>query len=73
VNPKKTFVTVTQLSAICGLSEAWLRDESRAGRIPYLKVGTKTMFSPAAVEQALLARTRAPSASIGNKSESAHV
>jgi hypothetical protein len=56
VDTKKTFVTAAQLSAICGLSEAWLRSEAQTGRIPHLKVGARTMFNPAAVEKALLAR-----------------
>jgi len=56
VQAKKTFVNVTQLSAICGLSETWLRAEAQAGRIPHLKVGARTMFNPDAVERALLSR-----------------
>jgi hypothetical protein len=56
VDAKKTFVTVAQLSAICGLSESWLRAEAQAGRIPNLKVGSKTMFNPSAVEKVLLSR-----------------
>lgn len=54
---KKTFVTASKLSAICGLSETWLRDEANAGRIPHLKIGKRVMFNPDAVERALIERS----------------
>jgi excisionase family DNA binding protein len=37
----------------------WLRDEADAGRIPSVKAGRVFLFSPEAVESALLERARA--------------
>ena len=41
-----------------GLSQAWLKAEADAGRIPCFRAGRKLLFDPDAVEQALLQRAR---------------
>jgi hypothetical protein len=41
-----------------GLTQAWLKAEADAGRIPCFRAGQRMLFDPEAVEQALLQRAR---------------
>jgi hypothetical protein len=42
-----------------GISQAWLKAEAEAGRIPCFRAGRKLLFDyPQAVEQSLLPRAR---------------
>jgi hypothetical protein len=41
-----------------GLTQAWLKAEAEAGRIPCFRAGRRMLFDPEAVEQALLQRAR---------------
>ncbi len=45
-----------------GVNPNWLRDQARSGKVPYLPVGSKMLFNPAAVTEALaeLAKTYQP-------------
>lgn len=40
------------------VTQAWLRDEAEAGRIPHLKAGDRLLFDPETVERVLLERAR---------------
>lgn len=40
------------------VTQAWLRDEAEAGRIPHLKAGQRLLFDPETVERVLLERAR---------------
>ena len=48
--------TLNQLSRRTGLPAAWLKREAEAGSLPCLRVGRRFLFSPAAVNRALLER-----------------
>jgi hypothetical protein len=49
-----------------GLPPAWVKSEADQGRLPVLRVGRRRLFSPAAVERALLERaSNTPSDSKG--------
>lgn len=39
-----------------GITQAWLKDEAEAGRLPCMRVGRRLLFSVRAVEDALLRR-----------------
>jgi hypothetical protein len=41
-----------------GLTQAWLKAEATAGRIPCFTVGRRMLFDPDAVESALIERAR---------------
>lgn len=38
------------------VTDAWLREEAEAGRIPCLRAGNRYLFAPEAVERVLAAR-----------------
>ena len=38
------------------VTQAWLRDEAEAGRVPHLKAGQRLLFDADAVERVLLDR-----------------
>jgi hypothetical protein len=46
--------TLNQLSRRLKLPARWVRREAEAGRLPCLKVGDTFLFSPRAVDEALL-------------------
>ena len=48
--------TINQVSRRLKLPVTWLRSEAEAGRLPCLKVGRRFLFSPEAVNRALLQR-----------------
>jgi hypothetical protein len=52
----KTLVNLNGLSLQLRLPLRWLRAEALAGRIPCLKIGSKLLFNPEAVEKALAER-----------------
>lgn len=39
-----------------GITQAWLRNEAEAERLPYLRAGRRMLFNITAVEEALLKR-----------------
>ena len=48
--------TLNQLARRTSLPAAWLKKEAEAGNLPCLRVGRRFLFSPEAVNTALLAR-----------------
>jgi len=50
------FLPLRRAAARLGVPAAWLRAEARAARVPYLRVGRRLLFNPAAVEAVLLDR-----------------
>ena len=48
--------TLNQLSRRTSLPAAWLKKEADAGNLPCLRVGRRYLFSPEAVNRALLER-----------------
>jgi hypothetical protein len=53
-----TFVPVFQAAAILGVPRRWLEAEAKAGRIPRLKAGSRTLVNVAEVERVLHERAR---------------
>ena len=53
MNAEKPFVNLTSLSARTGLPAWWLKSEADAGRIPFLRVGKRMVFSVQAVQTAI--------------------
>ena len=51
--------TLNQLARRVNLPAAWLRHEAEAGNLPCLRVGRRFLFSPQAVNRALLERADA--------------
>ena len=51
-----TIVNVSGLARRLHLPAAWLMAEAKAGRIPSLRAGRRTLFNPEAVERVLLER-----------------
>lgn len=54
-NPE-LFLPLRRTAARLGVPAAWLRAEALAARVPYLRVGRRLLFNPAAVEAVLLNR-----------------
>jgi hypothetical protein len=50
--------TLNQLSRRVNLPAAWLKQEAEAGNLPCLRVGRRFLFSPEAVNRALLERAQ---------------
>ena len=55
---KNELETLSQLSRRTGLPAAWLKAEVQAGNLPCLRVGRRFLFSPEAVNAALIERAR---------------
>ena len=54
-------LSLSRMARRLGVTRQWLRDEADAGRIPSLKAGSRYLFNPVAVQEALAAiaaRTR---------------
>lgn len=51
-----------------GVTQAWLKAEAEAGRIPSLQIGRRRVVDAESVEAALLARARGDDASEGGAS-----
>jgi hypothetical protein len=51
---KPLFLPLSEMAEVAGVPVAWLRGQADAGKIPSLVVGSRRLFNPAAVEQALL-------------------
>ncbi|MCE9555924.1 MAG: helix-turn-helix domain-containing protein [Planctomycetes bacterium] len=47
---------LNEMAARLRVTNAWLRGEADAGRVPHLKAGTRYLFHPAAVERVISAR-----------------
>lgn len=54
----EVFLPLRRAAARLGVPAAWLRAEALAGRVPFLSVGRRLLFNTAAVESALLERSR---------------
>ena len=50
------FKPIHRTAGLLGVPVAWLRDEAKAGRVPYLKVGRRILFDPETVERVLVER-----------------
>ncbi len=55
-------VTLDKLAKRLRLSKRWLRTEAIAGRIPSLRIGSRRIFNPDAVEAAIAERAADPDA-----------
>lgn len=53
-------LTLHRMARRLGVTATWLRAEAAAGRVPSLRAGTRFLFEPAAVEDALAARAAKP-------------
>ena len=58
-------LSVRQLARRLEVSQAWLKAEAQAGRIPCLRAGGRFLFSLAAVHAALLERAERSEADDG--------
>jgi hypothetical protein len=56
MDEKRAFVGALELASELGLPVAWVRHEARAGRLPALRVGRRTMFDVEAVKRVLTER-----------------
>jgi hypothetical protein len=55
-------LSLGQLARRLRVTQQWLREQAEAGQVPCLKAGTRYLFNPLAVQEALAvkaARTRA--------------
>lgn len=57
------FASLDDLSHRLGLSSAWLKDETNAGRIPVLVINDRRYYHFATVEQSLVDRMKQPASS----------
>lgn len=46
-------LTLPRMARRLGVTQAWLRAEADAGRVPYLKAGARYLFNPTAVQESL--------------------
>jgi len=53
-------LSVSDAAAALGVGNRWLADQARAGRVPHLKLGIHTRFTPAQLDEIIAAHTRAP-------------
>lgn len=56
VQTSEVFLPLHRAASRLGVPSSWLRTEALAGRVPYLRVGRRLLFNPAAVEGVLLDR-----------------
>ena len=56
--PEK-LLSLREVARLLGLSAAWVREETTAGRLPHLKAGRRRLYSLEAVVRALLNRAGA--------------
>lgn len=60
-------VTIGRLARILHVSVRWLREETDADRIPHVRAGRETLYSPDAVRHSLAARARQHPAALASK------
>ena len=53
-----SLLNLARMARRVGVTQAWLKAEAEAGRVPLLRAGTRYLFSEAAVREALLDRAR---------------
>jgi hypothetical protein len=51
-------LSLRRMARLLGVPMQWLRSEADAGRVPCLRAGSRFLFPPAAVQQALARRAR---------------
>jgi len=66
---KNELITIRSMAARLRVTQAWLRAEADAGRIPCLRAGRAILVNPDAVERALVARAAADHKSNGGKAD----
>lgn len=66
VQTSEVFLPLRRAAGRLGVPANWLRREALAGRVPYLRVGRRMLFNPAAVEGALLNRASQEAKGIAN-------
>lgn len=49
-------LTLPRMASRLGVTARWLRAEAEAGRVPCLRAGTRFLFNPVAVQEALARR-----------------
>lgn len=49
-------LTLPRMARRLGVTARWLRAEAEAGRVPCLRAGTRFLFNPVAVQEALARR-----------------
>lgn len=47
--PRPQFVSLRRLSYLTGVPAVWLREQAEAGSLPFLTIGRRRLFDPAAV------------------------
>ncbi len=46
-------LSMARMARRIGVTQDWLREQADAGRVPCLKAGTRYLFNPVAVQEAL--------------------
>ena len=49
-------LSLSRMARRLGVTQQWLRDEAEAGNVPCLKAGSRYLFNPPAVQEALAAQ-----------------
>jgi len=44
---------LSRMARLAGVTQAWLRQQAKDGKVPHLKAGNRFLFNPTAVETAL--------------------
>lgn len=55
-------LSVDDAAAALGVGRRWLADQARNGRVPHIKLGIHTRFTPAQLDEIIAANTRAADA-----------
>lgn len=49
-------LTLPRMARRLGVTQAWLREEADADKVPHLKAGGRLLFNPEALQESLAAR-----------------
>lgn len=60
-------MTLARMARRLGVTQAWLRSEAKAGRVPHLPAAGRMLFSPDATEAVLSARASGQPAPSGTE------
>lgn len=66
VQTSEVFLPLHRAASRLGVPANWLRMEALTGRVPYLRVGRRMLFNPAAIEEVLLHRAAQEAKGIAN-------
>ena len=65
-------MTLSELAWELRLSKSWLKAQTKAGRIPSLKAGQKTIYNPDAVRRALAVLAAEKRVTVAQEQETPH-